>query len=127
VPPRSGTPPSCPAATSRSSSATTATPWSGRRPHTDAGDIYRWYDPAGHVVEQPPKPGELPELPQAWVEGLREGATDAGRLLGRPGRGRGDADRAAGRRAPGCAEIVAAATHALEEVSRVDAGSATTP
>jgi P4 family phage/plasmid primase-like protien len=92
-------------------------------PHTDAGDIYRWYDPAGHVVEQPPKPGELPELPQAWVEGLREGATEQAASSADPAAGEAMLTALLADERIGCPEIVAAATHALEEVSRVDAGS----
>ncbi|HEY2086416.1 MAG TPA: DNA polymerase [Mycobacterium sp.] len=47
--------------------------------HVGAGAIYRWYDPQGLACE-PPKPTELPELPQAWVDGLREGAAGASDL-----------------------------------------------
>ncbi|SOD72742.1 P4 family phage/plasmid primase-like protien [Jatrophihabitans sp. GAS493] len=37
---------------------------------------YTWYDPQGQPCE-PPKTIELPELPQAWVAGLAEGAAPA--------------------------------------------------
>jgi hypothetical protein len=39
---------------------------------------YRWYDLAsGEVIEAPPHPGELPELPWRWIEGLATEATEA--------------------------------------------------
>lgn len=91
-------------------------------PHPDAG-IYTWYDPAGNASEQPPKPTEFPELPQAWVDGLREGATDQGPLA---------ADRGAGERLlaalmaddrPACAELTSAALVAVAELTKADAGS----
>lgn len=37
----------------------------------EAGAVVRWIDPAGQVVDRPPRPDELAELPAAWVEGLR--------------------------------------------------------
>jgi P4 family phage/plasmid primase-like protien len=92
-------------------------------PHPEAGDIYRWYDPAGHVVEAPPKPGELPELAAAWVEGLREGATEAPPMAADQASGEAMVACLLADERPGCAELVAATTHALDEVARVDAGS----
>jgi P4 family phage/plasmid primase-like protien len=44
--------------------------------HVSAGAMYQWYDPRG-LPSAPPKPNELPELPEAWVAGLREGAAGA--------------------------------------------------
>lgn len=46
-------------------------------PHGDVGTAYTWYAPDGAPATRLPTPGELPELPPAWVDGLREGATDA--------------------------------------------------
>ncbi|MCW2496333.1 DNA polymerase [Jatrophihabitans sp.] len=92
-------------------------------PHTEAGDIYRWYDPSGAVVEAPPKPGELPELPAAWVAGLREGATDP--ALASADRGSGEyllAQLLADDR-PACAEITSAVMTAVDELTKADAGS----
>lgn len=44
-------------------------------PHSDIGETYRWYGPDGTQANgHVPGPGELPELPQAWVEHLAEGA-----------------------------------------------------
>jgi hypothetical protein len=75
--PAGGTRPSWPAATSRSSSATTATPSSGRhRTRTPATSTAGTTRPARRRAAA--EADELPELPQAWVDGLREGATDAG-------------------------------------------------
>lgn len=91
--------------------------------HLDAGDIYRWYDPAGNVSDQPPKPIELPELPEAWIAGLREGATDQGPAA---------ADIASGEyllsqlkldAREACAEITNALSAAHRELDKADAGS----
>lgn len=46
-------------------------------PHGDVGAVYTWYAPDGHPATRLPSPAELPELPPAWVAGLREGATEA--------------------------------------------------
>ena len=36
------------------------------------GNVYRWIDEAsGEVVDLPPEPGEITELPWRWIEGLR--------------------------------------------------------
>lgn len=92
-------------------------------PHPDAGDIYRWYDPAGNAVDAPPKPGELPELPEAWVEGLREGATDAGPAAADAEAGQALLDQLVADDREPCAEITSAALQAADELGRVDAGS----
>lgn len=47
-----------------------------------SGRIYRWIDPEGlDVLGDVPSPGDLPDLPAAWVEGLTGGAlvTDVAR------------------------------------------------
>ena len=36
-----------------------------------AGAVVRWITPDGEIVDRPPRPDELAELPAAWVEGLR--------------------------------------------------------
>lgn len=41
--------------------------------HPD-GRPYRWITPAGELATCPPRPDELPWLPQAWVDGLTAGA-----------------------------------------------------
>jgi hypothetical protein len=35
--------------------------------HPDGGRLYAWYDPAGVVSARAPSPGDLAELPEAWV------------------------------------------------------------
>ena len=42
-----------------------------------SGATYRWLDRDGQVCE-PPRPVDLPELPDAWVIGLTQGAMDTG-------------------------------------------------
>jgi hypothetical protein len=40
--------------------------------HDKSGLTYRWYDPDGKPVDQPPALAEIPELPAKWVEALTE-------------------------------------------------------
>lgn len=47
--------------------------------HMSVGARYQWYRPDGTPSpDAVPRPGDLTELPAAWVEGLRAGAADAG-------------------------------------------------
>ena len=48
--------------------------------HPGAGARYRWYRPDGTPAAEGevPTPADLPELPLAWVDGLRANATAAG-------------------------------------------------
>jgi P4 family phage/plasmid primase-like protien len=55
--------------------------------HEETGTQYQWYDPDGNLATRPPGPYDFPELPPAWVQGLRDGASEAGPL---------SADRASG-------------------------------
>jgi hypothetical protein len=90
--------------------------------HKDAG-TYTWYDPSGAASDHPPKPDELPLLPDAWVAGLAEGAAKASVA---------SADRASGQalldqlrndwRTP-CAEVTSARHQAVDLMQRADAGS----
>ncbi len=40
--------------------------------HPDTGRQYRWYGVDGGELAAPPGLGDLPELPPAWIEGLRK-------------------------------------------------------
>lgn len=94
--------------------------------HTEVGAQYRWYDPSGAAVDAVPKVEELPELPAAWVAGLREGATEAGPAA---------ADHASGQtllsailaHGPGweeaCAEVANAAAEAGRQLAEAEQGS----
>ncbi len=92
-------------------------------PHHEVGNLYRWYDPAGALSDTVPKPNELPDLPEAWVAGLREGATEAGpqaadvdqgyRMLG---------GIQQDQRQP-CAEVYSATLTALVELDKATSGS----
>jgi DNA polymerase I-like protein with 3'-5' exonuclease and polymerase domains/phage/plasmid-associated DNA primase len=92
-------------------------------PHHEVGAPYCWYDPSGALTASVPKPDELPELPAAWVAGLREGATEAGPVA---------ADRASGQvllsvlmadwREP-CAEVADATRKAVAEIEAASSGS----
>lgn len=92
-------------------------------PHESVGTRYQWYDPADRPVNAPPKPDELAVLPQAWVDGLAEGAS---------GTSAASADRASGETLldqllddwrPECADITSARLQAAEELVKADAGS----
>lgn len=64
--------------------------------HPDTGQAYRWVGPAG-AVGDPPKPGDLPELPTGWVAYLT-GTDNDGTTSPKPGsRSAQRKDRKAGR------------------------------
>lgn len=46
--------------------------------HPSVGSTYTWYTPDGHRSERMPAPSELAVLPQAWVDGMADGATGQG-------------------------------------------------
>lgn len=92
-------------------------------PHPDAGEIYRWYDPAGLVSEQPPKVDELPWLPEAWVRGLAEGSSPEAAASASHGAGEAMlAQLQRDARTP-CADVTSAAMQAVTDVTKADAGS----
>lgn len=91
--------------------------------HSEAGGIYRWYTPEGLPADRVPSPGELAELPETWVGGLAEGATEQAAA---------SADVASGERLlaqlaedwrPECADLTSARLVAVDELLRADAGS----
>lgn len=43
---------------------------------------YRWHDADGLVLDEPPTPDELPELPPAWIDGLRDATPPIPRAIG---------------------------------------------
>lgn len=94
--------------------------------HQDAGALYGWYAPDGSASDTPPRPTELPDLPQAWVDGLLEGAASAS---ARP------SDRASGEALleqlsedwrPECADVTSARMQAVEAMDKAEAAAATT-
>lgn len=88
-----------------------------------AGSLYRWYDPAGHLSETVPKPDEFPLLPDTWVAGLAEGATDQGPAAADRGSGEQLLGQLLDDWRPECAEITNARLIAADELARADAGS----
>ena len=90
--------------------------------HHEVGEIYRWYAPDGQPAQGVPKPGELPELPAAWVVGLREGSTAAGPAAAEPGRGRALLDALTYDARPACAEMANAAAEALRQLTAAGTG-----
>ena len=94
-------------------------------PHPGAGPdaIYRWYDPAGNIVEAPPKPEELPWLPQAWVDGLAAGASSQAAASAPREAGEALLDQLRDDWRPECADITSVRLTAVEELTKADAGS----
>lgn len=45
--------------------------------HPDTGTRYQWYDPAGQPIDGPPDVDQLPQLPDAWIQGLTGGVEAA--------------------------------------------------
>lgn len=41
--------------------------------HPDTGDPYRWITPDGEISDRPPRPDEIPYLPDEWLTGLTPG------------------------------------------------------
>ncbi len=97
--------------------------WPSPHPGAGPGAVYRWYDPAGVVVEAPPKPDELPWLPQAWVDGLAAGASQQAPASAPREAGEALLDQLRDDWRPECAEITSARFQAVEELSKADAGS----
>jgi DNA polymerase I-like protein with 3'-5' exonuclease and polymerase domains len=96
--------------------------WPSNNP--DAGGApYRWYDPSGAVSDSVPKPIELPELPEAWVTGLREGASEAGPAAAEVGRGQMLLSAVMADRREPCAEVTDAARRAFTELGAAESGS----
>jgi DNA polymerase I-like protein with 3'-5' exonuclease and polymerase domains/phage/plasmid-associated DNA primase len=92
-------------------------------PHHEVGADYRWYDPSGARSESVPKPDELPELPEKWVEGLREGATEAGPAAAEIGRGQTLLSALMTDQREPCAEVTDAARKATAELAAAESGS----
>lgn len=94
--------------------------------HVEVAAQYHWYAPDGGLSESVPKPNELPDLPAAWVAGLREGATEAGPAAADIGRGQALLsallDPGAWAR-PQCAEVSDAARKAAEGLLAATSGS----
>lgn len=94
-------------------------------PHPGAGPdaFYRWYDPNGVVVEAPPKPDELPWLPQAWVDGLAAGASQQAAASAPREAGEALLDQLRDDWRPECADITSVRLQAVDELTKADAGS----
>lgn len=90
----------------------------------DAGDApYDWYDPQGQGTHAVPKPDEFPWAPEAWVAGLREGATEAGPAAAEPARGARMLGEIQQDQRPPCAEVYNATMTALAELAGAESGS----
>lgn len=92
--------------------------------HSGVKDVYRWYAPDGFVTGAVPRIDELPWLPLAWVNGLREGATEAGPAAA--GEAEGCAFLGAimaDTRLPACAELTSAVQDAVRKVQASTTGT----
>ncbi|GAA5154735.1 hypothetical protein GCM10023340_38770 [Nocardioides marinquilinus] len=87
--------------------------------------VYRWYAPDGSPAEpgRVPAPGELAELPPAWVAGLAEGAAAAGVASADPAAGGSMLEQICEDYAVECAELTSARLYAVDEVGNAEAGS----
>lgn len=92
-------------------------------PHHAVGADYRWFDPSGALVDGVPKPDELPELPDEWVRGLREGASSAGPAAASVDRGHVLLGVLLVDNRPACAEMANAAAEAHRLLSNSDTGT----
>ncbi|MEU1810970.1 DNA polymerase [Micromonospora aurantiaca (nom. illeg.)] len=92
-------------------------------PHHEVGADYRWFDPSGVVSATVPKPNELPLLPEAWVAGLREGASEAGPAAADIGRGQLMLSVLLADQREPCAEMTDAARKAVSELEAASSGS----
>ena len=91
--------------------------------HSGVNDVYRWYGPDGQPCD-PPKPIELPELPERWVEGLREGASAIGPSAAPDAAGRAFlAALRADPRVQGCGPLVSATQDAERKVRASSTGT----
>jgi hypothetical protein len=91
--------------------------------HHDAGDVYRWYDPAGQAQDRPPAPHELAWLPVEWVEGLAEGAAGVSAASADVGAGQQLLDQLLEDWRPECADMTSARLTALDALARAEEGS----
>ena len=53
--------------------------------HPGTGQPYRWTDPNGELTDEPPSPGALPELPEAWRCHLLGTDTNGATVSAKPG------------------------------------------
>lgn len=91
--------------------------------HHQAGAAYRWYDPSGRLSDSVPKLVELPELPAAWVAGLREGANEAGPVSADWVSGNSMLSALLTADEPPCAEVASAYRQAEAELAASESGS----
>jgi P4 family phage/plasmid primase-like protien len=94
-------------------------------PHAEVGQAYRWYRPDGSQAAEGevPGPADLPELPEAWVAGLREGAAEAGPLSADVGSGASLLAQLQADHRPACSEMTDAALSAERALRSADSGS----
>jgi phage/plasmid-associated DNA primase/DNA polymerase I-like protein with 3'-5' exonuclease and polymerase domains len=97
--------------------------WPSPHPGAGEGATYQWYAPDGSPAAGPPRPGDLAELPQAWVDGLAEGSTMAGPASASHSDGEALLAQLLDDYRPECSEVYSARLTATEQLSAADAGS----
>jgi len=91
--------------------------------HHEVGAPYRWYGPDGSPAERIPTPGDLPELPVAWVVALAEGATRPSALAAPVAEGAVLLTQLLADDRPECADITNIRLTATEDMEAAAAGS----
>jgi P4 family phage/plasmid primase-like protien len=97
--------------------------WPSPNPGAGPDAQYQWYDPSGVAVDGPPRPGDLAELPQAWVDGLAEGSTMAGPASASHSEGEALLAQLLDDYRPECSEVYSARLTAEEQLATADTGS----
>lgn len=87
------------------------------------GARYAWYDPAGALSAAPPRPGDLPALPQAWIDGLARLAAAPSAAAADAASGQALLDQLGDDWRPECAEITSARQVAGDLLRRAESGS----
>lgn len=91
--------------------------------NTEAGAPYVWYDPTHHASHLPPKPLDLPELPEEWIKRLSEGAAGESATASDPVKGTHLLEQLVNDSRPECVEIADARSAALLAARQADQGS----
>lgn len=90
----------------------------------EAGGTYTWFAPDGAAsLEKVPSPFDLTELPQAWVDGLAEGASSPGLPASDPQSGYALLDQLEHDWRPECSHLTSARLTAIDRLNAADAGS----
>lgn len=87
--------------------------------------VYRWYRPDGSVADEGevPNPDDLPELPEAWVRGLAEGASRESAMAAEVGEGQALVATLMADERTMCADMASARDWALLQLGKAGVGA----